>query len=90
MSNLLKNNGITLNDNLLISFNPYSFNASIEGSSDLSMLSKITELLNSSRNSQELFYYTMQNSSALDAEALAKFRAYHNIMKYTGYDIFLN
>ncbi len=87
MNNLLENNGITVNDQLLISFNPYSYTASIEGSSDLSMLSKITELLNSGSNSRELMYYTMQTSGNIDADALTKFRAYQNIKQYTGYDL---
>ena len=88
MNNLLENNGITVNDQLLISFNPYSYTASIEGSSDLSMLSKITELLNSGSNSRELMYYTMQTSGNIDADALTKFRAYQNIKQYTGYDLY--
>ena len=87
MNNLLENNGITVNDQLLISFNPYSYTASIEGSSDLNMLSKITELLNSGSNSRELMYYTMQTSGNIDADALTKFRAYQNIKQYTGYDL---
>ena len=54
---------------------------------DLSMLSKITELLNSGSNSRELMYYTMQTSGNIDADALTKFRAYQNIKQYTGYDL---
>ncbi len=89
MANLLKNSGIELSDNdkLLISFNPYTYNASITGSEDLNLLSQITSLLNSKSNSKNLMYYAMNTSSGLDSEAVNKFRAYQQVMEYTGLDL---
>ena len=89
MANLLKNNGIELSDNdkLLISFNPYTFDTDITGSDDMSLLSKISELLNSKSNSKNLMYYAMNTSSGLNSDAVNKFRAYQQVMEYTGQDL---
>lgn len=89
MQNLLKNNGIELllQDRLLISFNPYSFGVNVTGSNNLDILSKITELLNSNDNSKNLMYHAMNLDSTLDADSVAKFRAYQEVKEYTGLDL---
>ena len=89
MANLLENNDIFLNDTdtFLISFDPYSYNVSIKGIEDNNLLQKITDLLNSDTNAKELFFYTLQNSGNLDKNALAKFRAWHQVKEYTNLDL---
>lgn len=89
MANLLKNNGIELEDTdqLLISFNPYSFNTTISGLDDKNLLSQISSLLNSKNNSKNLMYYAMNASSNLNTDAVNKFRAYQQVKEFTGLDL---
>jgi len=89
MANLMQNNGIELseNDSLLISFDPYSYAATVEGSSDLALMSKLMDALNNGSNSKQLMYYTMQNTQDLNSDSLAKFRAYQEVKQYTGEDL---
>ncbi len=89
MNNLLKHNGIELDDsdNFLISFDENTFSAHIEGLDDNDLSKKIEELLNSNNNSKELFYYTLKNSSNVDSDSLNKFRLYQNVKDYLGLDI---
>lgn len=86
MNNLLTKNGISLEagDTLLISFNPYDYTSSVSGLKDSDALNKINTLLNSGKNSKELFYYTFKNSGSLNAEAVTKYRAYQNLLDLTG------
>lgn len=86
MNNLLNKNGISLDseDTLLISFNPYNYTATATGIKDSEILNKINSLLNSGKNSKELFYYTFKNSGSLNSEAITKYRAYQNILDLTG------
>ena len=88
MANLLQNNNIQLleNDTLLISFAPYSYNAVVEGSSDIAVLKQISELLNSSNNSQNLMIYAL-NTQNVNQDALTKWRAYQSLKEYTGLDL---
>ena len=89
MENLLKNNGIELsaNDNLLLSFNPYNFGVNVSGSDNTELLSKLTDLLSGTKNSQNLMYYAMNLDSTINGDSLAKFRAYQEVKKYTGLDL---
>lgn len=88
MANLLKNNGIQLeeNDSLLISFNPYSSSVSVEGLEDLTLLKNISDLLNSGDNSNNLMMYAL-NTQTVNQEALTKWRAYQTLKEYTGLDL---
>lgn len=89
MSNLLSKSGITLENNttMLISFNPYTYSANIEGVQNSETLKQLTELLNSGDNAKELFKYTLQNSENIDQEALNKYRTYQTIKDLTGEDL---
>ncbi|MCQ2754676.1 MAG: DUF4885 domain-containing protein [bacterium] len=89
MENLLKNNGIELsaNDNLLLSFNPYNFGVNVSGSDNTELLSKLTDLLSGTKNSQNLMHYAMNLDSTINGDSLAKFRAYQEVKKYTGLDL---
>lgn len=89
MSNLLKNNGISLsdNDNLLITFNQYDFNATVSGIDDINLLSQIANLINNKDNSKNLMYYAMNSSSGIDNEVVNKFRAYQQVKEFTGLDL---
>ena len=89
MSNLLKNNGINLsdNDNLLITFNPYDFNATVSGLDDINLLSQIANLINNKNNSKNLMYYAVNSSSGIDNEVVNKFRAYQQVKEFTGLDL---
>ncbi|MCQ2740194.1 MAG: DUF4885 domain-containing protein [bacterium] len=89
MENLLKNNGIELsaNDNLLLSFNPYNFGVNVSGSDNKELLSKLTDLLSGTKNSQNLMYYAMNLDSTINGDSLAKFRAYQEVKKYTDLDL---
>lgn len=86
MNNLLSKNGINLEagDTLLISFDSYNYTSTTTGIKDSELLNKINNLLNSGKNSKELFYYTFNNSGSLNSEAVTKYRAYQNIMDLTG------
>lgn len=86
MKRLLEKSGINLQDDLIISFNPYDFSVSVNGSSNPNMLSDVAKLLSSGRNSKELMYYAIQHS-AVDKDSLTKFHAWQNVMDYTGYDL---
>ena len=89
MSNILSKNDISLDsdETLLISFDPYSYEVSVQGLRDSSKQGTITELLNQGKNGQELFYYTLQNSGSVNQDAITKYKAYQNIKDLTGEDL---
>ncbi len=89
MSNILSKNDISLasDETLLISFNPYSYEVSVQGLRDSSKNEEISQLLNSGKNGQELFYYTLQNSGSVNQDAITKYKAYQNIKDLTGEDL---
>ena len=89
MKNFLANNGIELseNDNLLISFNPYSLMSNVAGLEDSNLQTQIASLLNNKSNAKNLMYYAMNLSSNIDDEALNKFRAYQQVKEFTGLDL---
>ena len=89
MANILSKNNISLasDETLLISFNPYSYEVSVQGLRDSSKHEAITQLLNDGKNSQELFYYTLQNSGSVNQDAITKYKAYQNIKDLTGEDL---
>ena len=89
MANILSKNDITLSadETLLISFDPYTYEVSVQGLRDGARQETITELLNRGNNGQELFYYTLQNSGSLNQDAVTKYKAYQNIKDLTGEDL---
>ncbi len=89
MQNILDNAGINLDDitALLFSFNPYDYSALVTGDLDENILDKINSLINSNNNSKELFFWAFQNSSSLDEYSVAKYRAYQEVLKYTGLNL---
>ena len=88
LDNLLTENEIDLDDdeNILISFNPYTFKAEIKGC-DIVLANKISNLINTNDNSKNLMYHVVKSSSNLDEESVAKFKAYHQLREYTGYSL---
>jgi hypothetical protein len=88
MSHLLENNKIELDDetSLLISFNPYSYEPTIDGTEDLNLKQTLINALTKNNNSKNLMFYAMSNQDK-DEYSLAKFRAYHTLLDYTGLDL---
>ena len=60
---------------------------SVQGLRDSSKNEEISQLLNSGKNGQELFYYTLQNSGSVNQDAITKYKAYQNIKDLTGEDL---
>lgn len=89
MQKLLENNGIELdeNDGLIFSFNPYTYQAQVEGNINSETLKRINEIINSNNNSKELFYWAFQNSENMNSYSVAKMRAYQEVLKHTGLDL---
>lgn len=88
-SNLLAENGIYLNDDstFLFSFHPYSYQSCVSNDKNSELAAFIEKLINTKDNSRQLFTYGLYNSNNIDSNSLAKWRAYHNVMKYTGLDM---
>ena len=88
ISHLLENNKIELDDetSLLISFNPYSYEPTIDGTEDLNLKQTLINALTKNNNSKNLMFYAMSNQDK-DEYSLAKFRAYHTLLDYTGLDL---
>ncbi len=89
MKTLLEQENIVLDDDtqFLISFDPYSYGVTVEGSSDIALLSKMSQLLNSSSLSKSLFNYSMQNTVEFNNDSVAKFKAFQAVKNYTSYDL---
>lgn len=85
---LLKNNNVELSaqDALQIQIDPYSFGTSVHGSTNGFTNTIIAQLLNGKGNSKNLLYWAM-NNSAVNQDAVAKMRAWHEVNRHTGLDL---
>lgn len=93
INNIFTNNGIsqTLFGNSSFTFiiNPYTYQLTVEGNADKSIMSQMETLLNENGNSKELFFHILNSigSKNIDKNVLAKYRAASMLREYTNLDI---
>ncbi|MBD5547577.1 MAG: DUF4885 family protein [Lachnospiraceae bacterium] len=93
INNIFTNNGISQNlfGNSSVTFiiNPYTYQLTVEGNADKSIMSQMETLLNENGNSKELFFHILNSigSTNIDKNVLAKYRAASMLREYTNLDI---
>ena len=93
INNIFTNDGIshTLFGNSSFTFiiNPYTYQLTVEGNADKSIMSQMETLLNENGNSKELFFHILNSigSTNIDKNVLAKYRAASMLREYTNLDI---
>ena len=93
INNIFTNNGIsqTLFGNSSFTFiiKPYTYQLTVEGNADKSIMSQMETLLNENGNSKELFFHILNSigSTNIDKNVLAKYRAASMLREYTNLDI---
>ena len=93
INNIFTNNGISLasfgNSSFTFIINPYTYQLTVEGNADKSIMSPMETLLNGNGNSKELFFHILNGigSTNIDKNVLAKYRAASLLREYTDLDI---
>lgn len=93
INNIFTNNGISLasfgNSSFTFIINPYTYQLTVEGNADKSIMSQMETLLNENGNSKELFFHILNSigSTNIDKNVLAKYRAASLLREYTDLDI---
>ncbi len=93
INNIFTNNGISLasfgNSSFTFIINPYTYQLTVEGNADKSIMSQMETLLNENGNSKELFFHILNSigSTNIDKNVLAKYRAASMLREYTNLDI---
>lgn len=93
INNIFANNGISqaliAGSNFSFTINPYTYQLTVDGNSDKSIISQMEALLNENGNSKELFFHILNSigSSNVDKNVLAKYRAASMFKEYTDLDI---
>lgn len=96
VKNILNNSGIKLNDDVVLnlSINPYSYNINVTGKAEDHVLNNIKSILESGKNSEELFKHIIiasldndHNNKKITKEGRLKYDLYHQCMDFTGIDI---
>lgn len=78
---------INENDTVLISFNPYTYQADIKSDIDSKTIQALKHAINIGGNSKELFFYAYQNSPSRNSSSITKMRAYHSVYDFSGYKL---
>ena len=93
INNIFTNNGISYtlfgNSSFTFIINPYTYQLTVEGNADKSIMSQMETLLNENGNSKELFFHILNSigSTNIDKNVLAKYRAASMLREYTNLDI---
>lgn len=93
INNIFTKNGISQasfgNSSFTFMINPYTYQLTIEGNADKSILSQMESLLNENGNSKQLFFHILNSigSTNVDRNVLAKYRAASLLREYTDLDI---
>ena len=93
INNIFTNNGISQtffgNNSFTFIINPYTYQLTVEGNADKSIMSLMETLLNENGNSKELFFHILNSigSTNIDKNVLAKYRAASLLREYTDLDI---
>ncbi|MFJ7951626.1 DUF4885 family protein [Lysinibacillus sp. NPDC096418] len=90
---LFAKNGLSIpqGTNLTFTIDPNSFKLTVSGTNDSSLIDKMESILNTGKNTRELFFHIMQSrsddSSQFTKSTLDKFRLVNEIKTMTGYDL---
>ncbi|MCM1286973.1 MAG: DUF4885 domain-containing protein [Clostridium sp.] len=93
INNIFTNNGISqmafASSKFTFFIHPYTYQLTVEGDADQSILSQMEALLNENGNSKELFFHILNSigSTNIDKYVLAKYRAASMLREYTSLDI---
>ncbi|MCM1427042.1 MAG: DUF4885 domain-containing protein [Eubacterium sp.] len=93
INNIFTNNGISQdsykNINFTFLINPYTYELTVDGDADKSVMSRMEALLNENGNAKELFFHILNSigSANINKDVLAKYQAASMLREYTGLDI---
>ncbi len=93
INNIFTNNGISqasfVNGSFTFIINPYTYQLTVEGNADKSIMSQMATLLNENGNSKELFFHILNSigSTNIDKNVLTKYMAASTLREYTNLDI---
>lgn len=92
ISNLLKSGGIDMQMlekyNMEFMIDPFTFKLKVLGVDDMELASAVEKILNTDRNSEELFYHIYQSrSSGIKNDIMLKYRALREFKAVTDQDI---
>jgi len=93
INNIFANNGISqafiVGSNFSFTINPYTYQLTVDGKADKSVISQMETLLNENGNSKELFFHILNSIGGVnvDKNVMAKYRAASMLREYTDLDI---